>query len=88
LESGELAAEAITRRLGRGDVRAGHSDAFDELAGDYRARYEERFGARLRLCGWLRRAAFAPRAFAEVAVFALGASAPARRRLARATRGT
>ncbi|HEX7174454.1 MAG TPA: NAD(P)/FAD-dependent oxidoreductase [Pyrinomonadaceae bacterium] len=88
LESGELAAEAITRRLGRGDVRAGHQKVFDELAGDYRMRYEERFGARLRLCGWLRRAAFAPRAFAEMAVFALGASAPARRRIARATRGT
>jgi flavin-dependent dehydrogenase len=88
LESGELAAEAIARRLAPGDRGAGRADAFDELAGDYRARYEERFGARLRLCGWLRRAAFAPRAFAEAAVFALGASAPARRRLARATRGT
>jgi hypothetical protein len=94
LESGELAAEAITRRLGRDGARAGRAedafdafDAFDELGRDYRARYEECFGARLRLCGWLRRAAFAPRVFAEAAVFALGASGPARRRLARATRG-
>lgn len=97
LESGELVAEVIADRLAVG--RAGRlandasgrlvneEAALEELAADYRARYEGRFGSRLRLCGWLRRAAFAPRAFAEAAVFALGASGPARRRLARATRG-
>ena len=62
------------------------ADAFDSLAREYRAAYDERFGARLRLCGLLRRAAFAPSAFAEFAVFALGASARLRRGLARATR--
>lgn len=62
------------------------TDAYASLAREYRAAYDERFGARLRLCGMLRRAAFAPRAFAEFAVVALGASARLRRGLARATR--
>lgn len=86
LESAELAAAAITRRLRRGtDERAWLSDS-DELARDYRALYEARFGARLRLCVRLRRAAFAPPLFAEAAVLALGASERVRRSLARATR--
>jgi flavin-dependent dehydrogenase len=62
------------------------ADALDALAREYRAAYVERFGARLRLCGMLRRAAFAPTAFAEFAVLALGASERLRRGLARATR--
>ena len=62
-------------------------DALDSLAREYRAAYDERFGARLSLCRTLRRAAFAPRAFAEFAVIALGASARLRRGLARRTRG-
>lgn len=62
------------------------TDAYDSLAREYRAAYDERFGARLRLCGMLRRAAFAPSAFAELAVLVLGASARLRRGLARATR--
>ena len=94
LEGGELAAEAVARALdARSREGAGASyvdptaDALDALAREYRAAYDERFGARLRLCGLLRRAAFAPRAFAELAVVALGASARLRRSLARATRG-
>ncbi|HVF43492.1 MAG TPA: NAD(P)/FAD-dependent oxidoreductase [Pyrinomonadaceae bacterium] len=100
LEGGELAAESIGRALDssrsrdagrpREDARpTSHdpaTDAYDSLAREYRAAYDERFGARLRLCGMLRRAAFAPSAFAEVAVLALGASARLRRGLARATR--
>ncbi|HVF56028.1 MAG TPA: NAD(P)/FAD-dependent oxidoreductase [Pyrinomonadaceae bacterium] len=84
LESGELAAEAIAAWLAR--VRDGCPPEFAALARDYGARYAERFDARLRLCGWLRRAAFAPQAFAEAAILALGASERLRRRLARATR--
>lgn len=100
LEGGELAAESVLRALGSShSLDAGRSqenahptshdsetDAFDTLAREYRAAYDERFGARLRLCGMLRRAAFAPSAFAELAVLLLGASARLRRMLARATR--
>ena len=100
LEGGELAAESIGRALDSSrslDTRRSREnahptshdsdkDAYDSLAREYRAAYDERFGARLRLCGMLRRAAFAPRAFAEFAVVALGASARLRRGLARATR--
>ena len=91
LEGGELAAEVLARwlpRLREGDKHAHRTGALlSALAADYAARYEGRFGPRLRLCSWLRRAAFAPRAFVEAAVFALGASAYTRRALARATRG-
>src|SRR4051812_4686313 len=100
LEGGELAAEAVWRSLDAArSLDAGRSqetahptshdlkaDALDSLASEYRAAYDERFGARLRLCGMLRRAAFAPTAFAEFAVLALGVSARLRRGLARATR--
>jgi len=82
LESGELAAHSILRWLSQPRLHA----EFDSLARDYRAAYARRFDARLRLCGMLRRAAFAPAQFAEVAVVALGASTRLRRRLARATR--
>ncbi|MCA1591070.1 MAG: FAD-dependent monooxygenase [Acidobacteria bacterium] len=83
LESGEVAAGEIARWLRTS--RAGSFD-FPALVRGYGARYAERFDARLRLCSWLRRAAFAPQPLAEVAVFALGASERFRRRLARATR--
>jgi flavin-dependent dehydrogenase len=63
-----------------------NADVLDSLAREYRAAYDEHFGARLRLCGMLRRAAFAPSAFAEFAVLTLGASERLRRGLARATR--
>lgn len=83
LECGELASEAITRALP--DLRrAGGS--FATLAEDYRARYRERFGTRLRVCSWLRRAAFAPGLATEAGIVALGASERMRRVLARATR--
>ena len=82
LESGELAAEAIMRALPH--LRTG--GAFASLAADYRARYRERFAARLRVCSWLRRAAFAPQFATEAGIAALGASERVRRALARATR--
>jgi flavin-dependent dehydrogenase len=83
LESGELAARAVS-----GWLRAapGVRAAFQTLARDYRTSYGERFDARLRVCGILRRAAFAPPQLAELAVLTLGASERVRRRLARATR--
>jgi flavin-dependent dehydrogenase len=82
LESGELAGEAVTRALPR--LRAGGD--FAPLAADYRARYQARFSARLRVCSWLRRVAFAPQFATEAAIAALGASARMRRVVARATR--
>jgi 2-polyprenyl-6-methoxyphenol hydroxylase-like FAD-dependent oxidoreductase len=87
LESGELAASVIARNLS--GLRAGDSfDAsFDSLADEYRSLYREHFGARLRVCSYLRRAAFAPRPLVEIGVATLGASAGLRRALARATRG-
>jgi flavin-dependent dehydrogenase len=93
LESGEVAAQVISRwtaRLRSADERKSADDAGREFAGfaeEYGARYNARFGARLRLCSWLRRAAFAPPALAEGAMMLLGASDGLRRRLARRTRG-
>jgi len=94
LESGELAATVLARHLAgvraaSSDVSTGGSsrDSLDALAGEYRTLYRERFGARLRVCSYLRRAAFAPQPLVELGVAALGASAGLRRALARATRG-
>lgn len=82
LESGELAGACIMRALPK--LRAGA--AFATLAEDYRARYRERFATRLRVCSWLRRAAFAPPLATEAGIVVLGASERMRRVLARATR--
>lgn len=100
LEGGELAADVIARALPRlraDGAKDGASfesidatdarNALDAMAAEYRALYCARFGARLRVCSHLRRAAFAPGALVELGVAALGASAWLRRRLARATRG-
>ena len=86
LESGELAAEVVSRHLRelRERERAG-AFSFQSLADDYRARYNERFNSRLRVCSWLRRAAFVPR-LAEAGIFALSASRRILYRRARATR--
>ncbi len=81
LESGEMAAQTIASHL----TTLRHHTSFDDAASAYRALYNEVFGARLRVCALMRRAAFVPR-FAETLIFALGASAPARRYLARSTR--
>jgi flavin-dependent dehydrogenase len=83
LESGELAARSVSRRLSES---ASGRVQFDALARDYRDAYAVRFDARLRVCGILRRAAFAPPQLAELAVAALRTSERLRRRLARATR--
>ncbi|HZG51715.1 MAG TPA: hypothetical protein VEZ40_06235, partial [Pyrinomonadaceae bacterium] len=82
LESGELAGAVVAGALPQ--LRAG--GGFAPLAMAYRARYRARFAARLRVCSWLRRAAFAPRLATEASIAALGASERLRRALARATR--
>ena len=82
LESGQLAAEVISRHL----ASQRRDESFDPLARDYSARYNARFGSRLRVSAWLRRAAFAPPIAAEAAMLALRASDGARRLLARSTR--
>jgi flavin-dependent dehydrogenase len=94
LESGELAASVIARHIASVNAASSNvasngslNDSLDALAGEYRSRYRERFGARLRVCSYLRRAAFAPQPLVELGVAALGASTAMRRTLARATRG-
>jgi hypothetical protein len=90
LESGELAAATALRHLARlreEDARpTARGGVFDALAREYRDQYRTRFGARLRVCSYLRRAAFAPRGLTELGVAALGASERVRRVVARATR--
>jgi len=81
LESGELAAQTIASNL-RALQR---NDLFDGVAREYRERYNDVFGARLRVCAWLRRAAFVPRV-AESLIFVLSGSQRARRFLAHSTR--
>lgn len=86
LESGELAAEVIGEHLPQLRLAGRDSaDSFRLLADDYRERYGESFNSRLRVCSWLRRAAFVPR-LAEAGIFVLSASRRVRCRLARATR--
>jgi flavin-dependent dehydrogenase len=76
LESGALATETV----------AAHSSNWENLAAAYRAGQREKFARRLRVCAWLRRAAFAP-GLAEAALRLTGASDFLRLRLAQATRG-
>lgn len=81
LESGEIAADVIAMHLSA--LRRGGS--FRPLAREYEAIYRARFGARLRLCSLLRRAAFVP-GLAAAAIRLFGSSERLRRRMARATR--
>jgi flavin-dependent dehydrogenase len=81
MESGQVAAETVARNLTT--LRQG--SAFETLASDYETEYQQRFAARLRVSGLLRRAAFFPR-LAEAAILFFGASSSLRRKLARATR--
>ncbi len=83
LESGEVAAQTVLGFLPQLRHRA--CESLPKLARDYQEQYNAKFGARLRLCALLRRAAFAPR-LNEALIFALGTSEGARRMLARATR--
>ncbi|HEX7774085.1 MAG TPA: FAD-dependent monooxygenase [Pyrinomonadaceae bacterium] len=74
-ESGELVADVINR-----------SDP-DIVEADYTAAYLQKFDSRLRISGWLRRAAFKPR-FAGMGIAICGASKHFRSRLVRATRSS
>jgi flavin-dependent dehydrogenase len=86
LESGELAAAAVTQ--GSKHVNSNgkaHNATFDLIAELYRRSYREKFTRRLRMCSLLRRTAFIPR-LADTAIFILGHSAFARRHVTHATR--
>jgi len=77
LESGELVADVILR----------HRDELSSpsLGADYTAEYVRKFESRMRICGWLRRAAFSPR-LAGLGIAICGSSKQFRNRIARATR--
>jgi menaquinone-9 beta-reductase len=81
LESGELAAETVSDYLnGAPNVRS-----LDALRRAYSNRYHATFNSRLRLCAFLRRAAFMP-GVAAAAINIAGTSEVVRRKLALATR--
>jgi flavin-dependent dehydrogenase len=82
LESGELAADAISDYLN--DAPTVRS--LETLKLLYERRYRETFDSRLRLCAWLRRAAFVP-GVAAAAINLAGVNEVVRRKLAQATRG-
>jgi flavin-dependent dehydrogenase len=81
LESGAVAAAAISECR---DCLT-HESSLSHLADRYRANYDRAFKLRLRVSGWLRRAAFMPRV-AETAITCFGLSDSLRRRVAQATR--
>ena len=74
-ESGELAANVIVR----------HRDKLAHSGAAYAESYLQKFDSRLRISGWLRRAAFNPR-LAGLGIAICGASKLFRNRIARATR--
>jgi flavin-dependent dehydrogenase len=76
-ESGELVADVINR----------HQHDLDAVEADYTAAYLRKFDSRLRISGWLRRAAFKPR-FAGIGIALCGASKHFRSRIVRATRSS
>ena len=77
-ESGELVADVIGRHAGKLEAEA-------RLAADYTDSYKRKFDSRLRICSWLRRAAFRPW-LAEWGVAIFGTSERFRNRVVRATR--
>jgi hypothetical protein len=77
LETGELVAGVINR----------HRDDLDAVEVDYTAAYRGKFDSRLRISGWLRRAAFKPR-LAGMGIALCGASEHFRSRIVRATRSS
>lgn len=81
LEGGRIAAATISAWLAAAD-----DSSAANLSAAYVAAYERHFGSRLRLCGALRRAAFAPASVIEVAVSLLGVNENLRRFVARSTR--
>jgi len=74
-ESGELAADVIVRQR----------DKLPQIGPAYADAYVQKFDSRLRISGWLRRAAFKPR-LAGLGIAICGANKHFRSRIARATR--
>ena len=74
-ESGELASQVIVRQR----------DKLPQIGRAYAEAYVQKFDSRLRISGWLRRAAFKPR-LAGLGIAICGASKHFRSRIARATR--
>ncbi|MDQ3130033.1 MAG: NAD(P)/FAD-dependent oxidoreductase [Acidobacteriota bacterium] len=83
LESAKILADCIARNCSASEQNA--EKTAEKIAKNYRILYKHRFQKRLRVCAFMRRAAFVP-AFAGFAVSALSLSRSARRILARATR--
>ena len=83
LEGAQVAAETIIEWLAASEAFVA---SVDDLASIYRRAYGRRFDRRLRLCGALRRAAFAPPYAIESAVALLSVSENVRRLVARSTR--
>ncbi len=83
MESGELAANLIGEYL----ATSPRAPTLCDLRANYRAAYNLRFGSRLKICSWMRRAAFVP-GLADWAIRLFGASDRIRRRVTRATRGS
>lgn len=81
LESAELAAQAIVENM----EKLKQTSSFASLARDYRSRFNKRFNSRLRVCSFLRRAAFVPW-LAEATIFFFASNTPLRHRVARGTR--
>jgi flavin-dependent dehydrogenase len=77
LESGKLVADVIIR----------HRNEQDAVEAAYAAEYRRNFDSRLRISGWLRRAAFKPR-LAGMGIALCGASEHFRSRIVRATRSS
>jgi flavin-dependent dehydrogenase len=75
-ESGELAADVIN-----------HRKELDAVEADYTAAYLRKFDSRLRISGWLRRAAFKPR-LAGMGIALCNVSKHFRSRIVRATRSS
>lgn len=79
LESGELVSKVIVRNQNK------LAESVASIGAAYASEYIRKFDSRLRICGWLRRAAFNPR-LAGLGIAIGGVSEHFRSRLARATR--
>lgn len=81
LESGELISKVLAENLK--EIRLGNETV--SVAGQYRRSYKQKFDKRLRVCSFMRRAAFMP-GLASLAIAFFGTSTTLRRRATLATR--
>jgi len=79
LENGQLVSEVIVRHLDKSSMK--------DLSSAYVREYQQKFAARLRVCGMLRRVAFNP-LLAQLTIAACGTSDRFRSWVARSTRST